>query len=84
MSTMLGGEQAGKFKQFLNTEQSRLSIANRVASDRALARLVAIAKGENPSKDTPAAPAEEAATPAEETADAAESASEAAETNTAE
>jgi FKBP-type peptidyl-prolyl cis-trans isomerase (trigger factor) len=61
MSSLLGGDQAGKFRQFLTTEQSRMNIANRVASDRALARLVAIAKGENPPKGPTAAPADEAA-----------------------
>jgi trigger factor len=53
MSTLLGGDQAGQFKQFLNTEESRWNIANRVASDRALDRLAAIAKGEDPAKGTP-------------------------------
>ncbi|HEX3050486.1 MAG TPA: trigger factor [Aggregatilineaceae bacterium] len=54
MVTMLGGEQADQFRQFLTTSQSRFNIANRLASNRAFARLTAIAKGENPPIETPA------------------------------
>jgi trigger factor len=49
MSTMLGGdEQAGRFKQFLMTPESRFNIGNRLVANRAMERLAAIAKGENP------------------------------------
>lgn len=67
MSQALGGDQAGRFKQFLMSDQSRINIANRLATNRATGRLLAIARGENPPKgpvpqeDTQTAPAEVAA-----------------------
>jgi len=67
MSQALGGDQAGRFKQFLMTDQSRVNIANRLATNRATGRLLAIARGENPPKgpapqeDTQTAPAQVAA-----------------------
>jgi trigger factor len=47
MSQMFG-EQSEQFKKFLSTAESRSNIANRIVTDRAIARLAAIAKGENP------------------------------------
>lgn len=45
----LGGEErAGQFRQYFNTPRSRMNIANQMTSDRAIERLVAIAKGEEP------------------------------------
>lgn len=61
MSTALGGDQAGQFRQFLMSDRSRANIANRLATDRATGRLLAIAKGENPPKGpTPKAEAQTA------------------------
>jgi FKBP-type peptidyl-prolyl cis-trans isomerase (trigger factor) len=63
MSEALGGDQAGRFRQFLLSDQSRANIGNRLATNRATGRLLAIARGENPpkgpapqdkSEDTPA------------------------------
>lgn len=48
ISVALAGDQSEKFKQFLTTDESRSNISNRMATDRALTRLAAIAKGENP------------------------------------
>lgn len=49
MSQLMGGaEQAGQFRQFLMSPESRLNIGNRLAANRAMERLTAIAKGENP------------------------------------
>lgn len=63
MSTALGGDQAGQFRQFLMSDRSRANIANRLATDRATGRLLAIAKGENPPKGpTPKAEAQTAPT----------------------
>jgi len=68
MTTLLGGEQSAQFRQFLTTPQSRFNIANRLASNRAFARLTAIAKGENPPVETPAEEPEVVSdTPAETT-----------------
>lgn len=67
MSQALGGDQASRFKQFLMSDQSRVNIANRLATNRATGRLLAIARGENPPKgpvpqeDAQTAPAEVAA-----------------------
>lgn len=45
----LGGEErAGQFRQYFDTPRSRMNIANQMTSDRAIGRLVAIAKGEEP------------------------------------
>lgn len=45
----LGGEErAGQFRQYFDTPRSRVNIANQVTSDRAIGRLLAIAKGEDP------------------------------------
>ena len=63
MANALGGDQAGRFKQFLMSDQSRLNIANRLATSRATGRLVAIARGENPPKG-PAPQDEQQSTPA--------------------
>lgn len=63
MSAALGGDQAGRFKQFLMSDQSRLNIANRLATNRATGRLLAIARGENPPKG-PAPQEEPQQTPA--------------------
>lgn len=47
--TGLGGEEhAGKFRQLFNSDQSRGSIGDRLVTNRAVKRLVAIARGENP------------------------------------
>lgn len=48
IESMGGEERAGQFRQFFGSEQSRYNISNQVATDRAMERLVAIAKGENP------------------------------------
>lgn len=45
---MGGEERAGQFRQYFSSAQSRMNIANQLASDRAIGRLVAIAKGEEP------------------------------------
>lgn len=50
MSAALGGGQTDRFRQFLMSDQSRLNIANRLATSRASGRLLAIARGENPPK----------------------------------
>lgn len=61
MSTALGGDQAGQFRQFLMSDRSRANIANRLATDRATDRLLAIAKGDDPPKGpTPKAEAQSA------------------------
>lgn len=76
MSEALGGDQAGQFKQFLMSDQSRINIANRLATNRATGRLLAIARGENPPKgpmpqeDVQTAPAEVAAVETPEDASA--------------
>ncbi len=43
MSEALGGDQAGRFRQFLLSDQSRANIGNRLATNRATGRLLAIA-----------------------------------------
>jgi len=48
LSEQLGGEQAAQIRQFLASDASRSDISSRMVSDRALERLAAIAKGENP------------------------------------
>jgi trigger factor len=48
MVEALGGEQASQFRQFLMMDQSRRDVSSRLVTDRAMARLVAIAKGEEP------------------------------------
>lgn len=61
LSQQLGGEQAAQIRQFLASGASRSDISTRMVSDRALARLAAIAKGENPPIGAePAAPEAEA------------------------
>ncbi len=47
MMESLGG-QGGQFRQFLSSDRSRANISNQLATSRALDRLVAIARGENP------------------------------------
>lgn len=68
MAKLIGGEQSAQFKQFLNTENSRLNIQNQLVTGRAMDLLAAIAKGEEP--PAAAAPVDtgapvEAAAPAE-------------------
>lgn len=68
MAKLIGGEQSAQFKQFLNTQNSRLNIQNQLVTGRAMDLLVAIAKGEEP--PAAAAPVDtgapvEAAAPAE-------------------
>jgi len=63
MSEALGGDQAGRFRQFLMSDQSRANISSRLATNRATGRLLAIARGENPPKG-PAPEAADEATPA--------------------
>ncbi len=48
MIDQLGGEQSDQLRSLLNTDANRSDISGRLMSDRALARLAAIAKGENP------------------------------------
>lgn len=49
MIELMGGEErAGPFRQFFASQESRFNISGQIATDRALDRLVAIAKGENP------------------------------------
>lgn len=60
------GEQAQWFQQFLSTPQSRQNIGADMMTSRAVERLAAIARGENP----PAAAAEAASAPAEQAAQA--------------
>lgn len=84
MSESLGGDQAEQFMQFLNTEQSRMNISSRLATNRIIERLVAIARGENPPKGPGAAAEDETAedeTAAAASADA-ENSAESAETET--
>jgi trigger factor len=68
----IGGEQSSRFRQFLSTQQSRTNIGADLITSRAMERLAAIAKGENPPIGT--AQAEETAAPeaAEEPAPAAD------------
>ncbi|WP_162909345.1 trigger factor [Aggregatilinea lenta] len=63
MSQQMGGDQAEQLRALLNTDVNRSDISNRLVSERALARLAAIARGENPPQ------AEAAAEPAAEQAD---------------
>jgi trigger factor len=66
------GEQAGQFRQFFSTPQSRLNIQTDLLTNHAMERLAAIAKGENPpivDPDAEAAAAPEASV-AEEVAEA--------------
>lgn len=50
----LGGEErAGQFRQYFDTPHSRMNIANQMTSDRAIGRLLAIAKGEEPPVGVP-------------------------------
>ncbi|HVO43506.1 MAG TPA: trigger factor [Aggregatilineales bacterium] len=44
----IGGEQSPRFRQFLSTQQSRMNIGADLITSRAMERLAAIAKGENP------------------------------------
>jgi len=44
----LGGEQSAQFRKLLSTQQSRSNIGADLIASRAIQRLVAIAKGENP------------------------------------
>ncbi len=77
MSASMGGGQSEQLKKFLTTDASRFNISNRMATDRAFERLVAIAKGESPAvgpTPKPAASADEApTTETEQTQTAAES-----------
>ncbi|NLX11909.1 MAG: hypothetical protein GXY36_19855 [Chloroflexi bacterium] len=77
LSEALGGSQAGQFRQFLMADATRSDIANRMVTNRALARLAAIAKGENPPVG-PDEPAEAEESAPDESAESAESAAEAA------
>ena len=58
MMESLGGE-GGQFRQYLSTEQSKVNISNQLATDRALDRVVAIARGEDPPIGVVAEPATE-------------------------
>jgi trigger factor len=61
MVTMFGSdEQAAQFRQFFSSPQSRLNIQTDLLSNRAMDRLAAIAKGENPPIVDPDAAAETA------------------------
>lgn len=57
MSQQLGGEQSEQLRALLNTDMNRSDISNRLVSERAMARLAAIAKGENPPVGMPQAEA---------------------------
>lgn len=64
ISQQMGGpEQADVFKQFLMTPQSQVNVSNQLVSSRALDRLAAIAKGEDPPKGP--APSADSDSPAE-------------------
>jgi trigger factor len=66
-------EQAAQFRQFFSNPQSRANIHSDMLTNRALDRLAAIAKGENPPIAAPAVSAEtEAEAAAEETAEVVE------------
>lgn len=70
MSQALGaGDQAEQFKQFLNSDFNRTNVANELISERAQNRLAAIAKGEDPPIETPAAASDEAAASGGDTGD---------------
>ncbi len=56
-------EQAAQFRQFFSTPQSRLNIQTDLLTNRAMERLAAIAKGENPPIVDPDADAEAAVEP---------------------
>ena len=64
MVEALGGDQAGQFRQFLMMDQSRQDVSSRLVTDRAMARLVAIARGEEPPTG-PGTDADQEAAPAE-------------------
>lgn len=73
MAESLAGGRADSvtaFKSFLMTPESRLNISSRMLTDRAIERLVAIAKGENPEIGMPPTPAAEADAAADDTAEA--------------
>ena len=62
MVKMFGSdEQAAQFRQFFSSPQSRLNIQTDLLTNRAMDRLAAIAKGENPPIVDPDAAAEAAA-----------------------
>ncbi len=67
IESMGGEERAGPFRKFFESEQSRFNISNQVATDRALDRLVAIAKGENPPIGVQRDATEETASTADDT-----------------
>jgi len=48
LSQRMGGEQAPQFRRMLDTDASRANLLNALTTDRAVDRLVAIARGEEP------------------------------------
>jgi hypothetical protein len=76
MVSSVDSEQATWFQQFLSTPQSRQNIGADLMTNRAVKRLAAIARGENPpvgdAAPDAAAPAEQAAALVTEPAPAAE------------
>jgi trigger factor len=81
----IGGEQSSRFRQFLSTQQSRTNIGADLVTSRAMERLAAIAKGENPpigaaqAKETAAPEAVEEPAPTAEATGEADRPAEAAE-----
>jgi trigger factor len=73
----IGGEQSSRFRQFLSTQQSRTNIGADLVTSRAMERLAAIAKGENPPIGAAQAAETAATEAAEEPAPAAEATGEA-------
>jgi trigger factor len=73
----IGGEQSSRFRQFLSTQQSRSNIGADLVTSRAMERLAAIAKGENPPIGAAQAAETAATEAAEEPAPAAEATGEA-------
>jgi trigger factor len=73
----IGGEQSSRFRQFLSTQQSRSNIGADLVTSRAMERLAAIAKGENPPIGAAQADETAATEAAEEPAPAAEATGEA-------
>jgi trigger factor len=73
----IGGEQSSRFRQFLSTQQSRVNIGADLITSRAMERLAAIAKGENPPIGAAQADETAATEAAEEPAPAAEATGEA-------
>jgi trigger factor len=73
LSEKYGGDQAGQFRQFFASDENRMSIHNDLITSRAMDRLAAIARGENPpiEAESPAADSVAATEAATETPPAA-------------